>query len=380
MSTIKVNSIKNASTDDGGIAIDNTGHVQIDGQQLPTAGALSNRNLIINGAMQVSQRGDSTGVTSTDYYGPDRYRFINNTGTYSISQSTTAPEGFSNSWKLDCTTAGSLSTGGIVLLQQRIEAQNVQHLKYGTSSAVNLTASFWIRSNKTGVVTVEFYQPDDVREIAKTITINAANTWEYKTVTIPGDTTGVIDSNNDRGLELLFWFGAGTDFTSGTHNTSAWATANNTSNRVSSSNIDISDSTANELYLTGVQLEVGEKATPFEHRSFGDELQRCERYFQTYGPIFGLVFSNYTASVGYGGLPLRTEMRTNPTVYHLEAFNSSHLNYYSANAARTLTSFTLNLGRTHMLQFAVGGTLGTQGYAAHLDINQNDAIQIQAEL
>ena len=279
MSTLRVNTLQNTSTTDGGISINNSGHVTVDGVAMPSAGPLSNRNLIINGAMQVAQRGDTeTGVNNTRYSGPDRWRVVVAAGTYTVSRSTTAPEGFSNSWKLDCTTSGTLGASDLMLFHQRIEGQNVQHLKYGTANAEQLTASFWIRSTKTGTVTVEFYQPNDLRQISKTVTIDTANTWEYKTVTIPGDTTGVIDDTTNRGLELLFWLGAGSDYTSGTLNTTGWAGVT-TANRVSSSNIDISDSTSNDIYITGVQLEVGSVATPFEHRSFGDELRRCQRYY-----------------------------------------------------------------------------------------------------
>ena len=254
----------------------------------PTSGSLvtingaapSNRNLIINGAMQVAQRGaSSSGVTATGYYATDRYRFITQVGAWTISRSTEAPTGFSRSWKADCTTTASLTGAQALLIQQRIEAQHLQHLNYGTANAEQLTCSFWVRSNKTGVVTVEFYQDDDVRQISRTITIDSANTWEFKTVTIPGDITGVIDDDEGPGLDLIWWLDAGPDLKSGTLNTGGWASLTN-ANRVSSSNISLTDSTANEFYLTGVQLEVGTVATPFERRSYGQEVALCERYYQ----------------------------------------------------------------------------------------------------
>jgi hypothetical protein len=312
MSTLRVNNLQNTSTTDGGISINNSGHVTVDGVAMPSAGPLTNRNLIINGAMQVAQRGATeTGVNNTRYSGPDRWRVVVAAGTYTVSRSTTAPEGFSDSWKLDCTTSGTLGASDLMLFHQRIEGQNVQHLKYGTANAEQLTASFWIRSTKTGTVTVEFYQPNDLRQISKTVTIDTANTWEYKTVTIPGDTTGVIDDTNDRGLELIFWLGAGSNFTSGTLNTTGWAGVTN-ANRVSSSNIDISDSTSNDIYITGVQLEVGSVATPFEHRSYGDELARCERYFQIIRNLDGESYGSSTALTG--SINFRTAMRTKPSM------------------------------------------------------------------
>ena len=295
MSTIKVTNIKHASTANGGIQLDSAGHVTVDGQQMPTAGALSNRNLIINGAMNVAQRGaTSTGVTTTGFYGPDRYRFITAAGTYTITRSTDNPVGFSRSWKVEVTTAASLTGLTPLLIQQRIEAQDLQHLNFGTANAVNLTLSFWVKSSKTGTVTVEPFRADtSERHICREVTINAANTWEHKTVSIPGDTVNLIDDDNGPGMDISWWLDAGADFKSGTLNTSGWAAKVN-GNRVSSSNIALADTLGANFYLTGVQLEVGEKATPFEHRSYGDELARSMRYFQK--QVYPLVICGMSAS------------------------------------------------------------------------------------
>jgi len=280
MSTIKVNSIKNTSTDDGGIAIDNSGHVQIDGQQLPTAGQLSNRSLIINGAMQVSQRATQvTGVTTSGYITCDRYYLLaSGLGTWTIDQSTDAPDGFANSFKATCTTAdASPATGDALLVRQAIEAQNLQHLKFGTSAAESLTLSFYVKSNKTGAASVDMYQPDaSNRQISKSYTINSANTWEYKTITFPGDTSGVINDDNGVGLYVEFWLNSGSQFSSGSHQTTWGTLIQSTRN---ASNLGVGGAVSDTFAISGVQLEVGEKATPFEHRSFGDELARCQRYF-----------------------------------------------------------------------------------------------------
>ena len=281
MSTIKVNSIKNTATNDGGIAIDNSGHVQIDGQQLPSAGALSNRNLVINGAMQVAQRSTSaTGVTADGYYSVDRFKMEMNTiGTYTISQSTDAPDGFSNSLKYEVTTAdASPAASDQVALEYRPEGQDLQHLNYGSSSAKSLTLSFWVKSDVTGTYSNELMQPDNsFKHYSFSYTINTADTWEHKTVTITGDASGVIDNNNEEGLLIKWWLGAGSNFTSGTYSTGSWA-ARTVANAVSSSSPNFASTVGNEWYITGVQLEVGSVATPFEHRSFSDELIRCQRY------------------------------------------------------------------------------------------------------
>ena len=293
-------------------------NVTINGIAPAGTNQLGNRNLIINGAMQVAQRSaSSSGVTATGYYATDRYRFITQVGAWTISRSTEAPTGFSRSWKADCTTTASLTGAQALLIQQRIEAQHLQHLNYGTANAEQLTCSFWVRSNKTGVVTVEFYQDDDVRQISRTITIDSANTWEFKTVTIPGDITGVIDDNEGPGLDLIWWLDAGPDLKSGTLNTGGWASLTN-ANRVSSSNISLTDSTANEFYLTGVQLEVGTVATPFEHRSYGDELARCQRYFQVIKAIQAM--SGGASTIVTSSINLRTVMRSTPTWEQTGAF------------------------------------------------------------
>jgi len=279
------------------------------------------RNLIINGAMQVAQRGTSfTSVTSSAYH-LDRWLDVMNMGTWTIAQSSDAPDGFSNSLRWDCTTANaSPSSGSEVIFVTRFEGQDLQHLKYGTSNASSLTLSFWVKSNKTGTYTVEFDQYGD-RQISRTYTINSADTWEYKTLTVPGDTGGSIDNDNSAEFQLLWWLGAGSNLTSGTLNTSAWASTT-TANRVSSSNVNLADSTNNDWSITGIQLEVGDTATPFEHRSYGEELALCQRYYYqlsntTSNPgtdnghiCMGLIYG----SRFYGLFALKQDMRTYPTM------------------------------------------------------------------
>ena len=282
------------------------------------------RNLIINGAMQVAQRGtSSTGITSSGYHTVDRFSFVpSNAGTWTAAQSTDAPEGFSNSYRLDCTTAdASLSAGDFINFQQIIEGQNLQHLKKGTSNAESLTVSFYVKSNKTGTYICELYDLDNSRQISKAYTISSADTWEKKTLTFAGDTTGALDNDNAASLYLVFCLGAGTDYTSGTLSTS-WSTVTSANRFVGQ--VNLADSTSNDWSITGVQLEVGE-ATPFEHRSFGDELARCQRYYYRHADGG----DSSTASVGTGTMfsssalmcavsfPVR--MRATPTLDHLNA-------------------------------------------------------------
>lgn len=245
------------------------------------------RNIIINGAFQVAQRGTSTAsISSGNNFVLDRTRFqLSNGGTWTMSQSTTVPsgQGFSNSLKLDCTTADtSLGSGDYLLIQQLIEGQDVQQFAFGTSDAKSVTVSFWIRSNKTGTYTLEVQQQNSSSgfyQNAKTFTISSANTWEKKEITFVGNTSQNIINSNAVGFYVSIWLGTGTSRTSGTFTNGTWH--NTTANRISSSNVNLADSTDNELYLTGLQLEVGSQATPFEHRSFGEELALCQRYCQT---------------------------------------------------------------------------------------------------
>ena len=244
------------------------------------------RNLIINGNMQIAQRGTSaTGLTNGDtgYHTCDRWKFVEGgtiTSVFTMSQSTDVPtgQGFATSLKLDCTTAQtSLDANNQLNIQQKIEAQNLQHIKYGTSNAESLTLSFWVKSSKTGTYTFWLYQEDGLRSISNTFTIDTTDTWEKKTITILGDTLGTINNDNESGLWCAFYLNAGTNFTSGTF-ASSWE-ANVNANRVSSSNVNFADSTSNYINITGVQLEVGTEATPFEHRPYDMELARCQRYY-----------------------------------------------------------------------------------------------------
>ena len=253
-------------------------------------GALSNRNLIINGAMQVAQRGTSASVTNgtnEGYQTLDRWRFNfgnNAGGACTVSQDTDVPSGygFSNSYKVDVTTADtSIASAQHVLFGQRIEAQDLRNSGWNyTSSSSYLTLSFWIKSNKTGVYCVSANLSDvgSNFKFVKEVTVNSASTWEYKTVKIFGNSSAVINNDNGLGMDLEWNLVSATDRDNATDNT--WHTAD--ASRCTSNQVNFFDSTSNNLWFTGVQLEVGDTATPFEHRSYGDELARCMRYTTVY--------------------------------------------------------------------------------------------------
>lgn len=238
------------------------------------------RNLIINGAMQVAQRGTSFSDINNEYL-VDRFKHVkNNTDQLVVnaSQSSTSPTGFSNSLKISIGTAETtLDADESFVIQQHVEAQNLQHILNGTSEAKSVTMSFWVRSNKTGTYTMALRKPDNTdRNQSKEYTISAADTWEHKSLTFSGDTSGGgINNDNGAGFFCDWWLAGGSNVTGGTMDT--WA--NTATQRLSTNQVNLMDSTSNEWYITGVQLEVGENASDFEHRSFGEELALCQRYY-----------------------------------------------------------------------------------------------------
>ena len=292
----------------------NTNSIADDAVTVPkvTDQVLTHRNLIINGAMQVAQRGDSTGITSTGYYGPDRYQLtLSNLGTWSISQSSTAPSGFGNSYKLEATTNdASPAAGDYAIFLQKFEGQNLQQLKKGTASAESVTLSFWVRSSKTGTYIVELFDNDNSRSISASYTISVADTFEYKTITFAGDTTGAFDDDNASSLEVIWYLAAGSTYTSGTLQTS-WGTRTAANQAVGQ--VNMADTANATFHITGVQLELGSTATPFEHRSFGDELARCQRYYsQSTGQnIHG---KQYNGGTWLGDPQYPVTMRATPSV------------------------------------------------------------------
>ena len=290
------------------------------------AGGITGQNLIINGAMNIFQRATSaTGIVSEAYHTADRFKTnMSDAGTFTVSQSTTVPagQGLSNSLKLDCTTAdASVAAGSYMSIDHRIEAQNLQRLNWGTSSAKKLTISFWVRSNLTGTYVLEFLHGDAFVYNSNTYTIDAANTWEKKIITISGYTPTAINDDNGIGLYIFWWLQAGSTYGGGTTTNDTWHTTQ--ANRAGGLTVDLGTSTDNEFYLTGIQLEVGEQATPFEHLSFSEELFMCERYFQKtykYSDTFGtntsegcINFVPHNTGDAYS-IVYSQEMRANPTV------------------------------------------------------------------
>jgi len=302
------------------------------------------RNIIINGNMQIAQRGTSTASITTSTYTVDRFQqvFAGTTpGTWTMSQSTDVPtgQGFANSLKLDCTTAnGSLSADSLLYLTQKLEGQNLQYIKKGTSSAESLTVSFWVKSNKTGTYIVELNDLDNTRTIHNSYTISVADTWEKKTLTFAGDTSGALGNDNGDSLRLIWWLAAGSNYNSGTLNT-AWESTTNANRAVG--NVNLADSTSNELYVTGVQLEAGSVATDFEVVPYGQNLERCQRYCiksgtgSTHNSVGGLGLAFSTTQVDTN-FYLYLPMRSIPSLTQSGNFQVS-----DASAGTATTSITL---------------------------------------
>jgi len=218
---------------------------------------------------------------------------------------------------MDCTTAdASPASSDVLIINQRIEGQNLQYLKKGTSSAESTTLSFWVKSNKTGTYIAELRDFDNTRSICKAYTISSASTWEKKTLTYDGDTTGTLGNDNGASFYLQLFLGAGSNYTSGTLNTS-WNSR--TTANLAVGQVNLADSTSNEWYVTGVQLEAGTTASDFEFVPVDINLQRCQRYYeQSVAPTFIYYKTNELTSIAnqevYSPVYYKVEKRATPTL------------------------------------------------------------------
>ena len=262
-----------------------------------------------------------------------------------VSQSSTSPDGFSNSYKLDVNNADtSIGAAEFVFIRHKLEAQNLQQLAYGTSGAKSITLSFYVRSNVTGTYAICLQQKDNSsKQVNGSYTINSADTWERKTFTYAGDTSGVINNDSGHGLDILWTLAAGSDRTSGSVR-STWTAHANADESVGQT-ANILHSTSNNFHLTGVQLEVGSVATDFEHRSFGQELALCQRYFYKtydYGTAVGTntttgafvrSLSTSQAYAAMSSVRYPVTMRAAPTVTAYSTQNANTTGVMSADAS-----------------------------------------------
>jgi hypothetical protein len=346
-------------------------------QNVKFSNIVQSKNIIINGDMSIAQRGTSSSSNTTGgYVTCDRWLAdIDTQGTWTLSQSTDVPtgQGFANSFKYDCTTAdASPAAGDKINLQQRLEGQMLQYLKKGTSSAESTTLSFWVKSNKTGTYICELQDLDNTRQISKSYTISSANTWEKKTITFAGDTTGAFGNDNARSLDVIWYLGAGSNLTSGTLNTS-WNSVTAANRAVGQ--VNLADSTSNEWYVTGVQLEAGTTASEFEFLPVDVNLQRCQRYYykrlseNAYGPgSQGMQIGSSNVMIqGYHPVVMRSAPSMSGSNWSIE---------YSGSSA----AWSMGSTRTSTTAWSSENSLsGTDGNAAILYANNNTAADITGD-
>ena len=274
------------------------------------------KNLLINGQMAIWQRStNATGLTTSGYYAVDRWKLgLGTLGTWSIIRSTDVPsgQGFGYSLKMDCTTAdASPAAGDFLTMDQGFEGQNLQHIMKGSSSAKSTVLTFWVKSNKTGTYNVEWYDEDNTRHFSKSYTIDSADTWEKKTISIPPDVTGTWNNDNTRCSWISFWLAAGSNYTTGSSATS-WASITQ-ANRAPGQ-VNLADSTSNEFYLTGCQLEIGEAATDFQFEPYETILRKCHRYFVQDVFAYAGTMGGGSANIPLSIIQFPVRMRQGPTI------------------------------------------------------------------
>ena len=346
------------------------------------------RNIIINGAMQVAQRATSAtglGSSGSTYNTVDRFKNVLNgtAGRFTQTQTADGPSGFANCLKIDVTTADtSIASGEYYILSHYLEGQDVQQIKKGTSDAEKVTVSFYVKGNASATYTLELEDADNNRRNSQTFAVTTS--WNRVVLTFNADTTGTLDDDNARSFNVNFWLHAGSDFTGGTFSNNSWGTDANT--RASSSQTSIFDSTDRTFFITGVQLEVGSVATPFEHRSFGEELALCQRYFQILDYNAGIreTGSGFEPSSGqvnicyqyHGG-----EMRANPTCSTPTITEGYRFLSGTAEDNRKNTIPLINQISKLSCQFVNNQDSVTGGDGARMILNNTDAkVNFDAEL
>ena len=350
--------------------------------------ALSNRNLIINGAMQVAQRGtSSTGLHTSGYYTTDRFSLVfGNEDELRVTMtqnSVTDLPGFANSLKVQTTTAESaIAADESYYIINRYEGQDFQQLKYGTSNALSTTLSFYVKSSVTGTFAVAIYQTDGNDIIGSTYTINSADTWERKTITFAGNTLAAIVDDNTNAIMIDWFLAAGSNFTS--VNNTSWGGYETGKLAFGHGTNAVATTTNATWEITGVQWELGEQATPFEHRSFGDELARCQRYYQVVGSssnYHAYPAQRWNASGVFFSVSTPTSMRGTPTLGSDIAGNFGYLSGNNQSKQYSLSEMTLVSVDNSCVtaRVAVGFTPNNQ-YAYTGYINDGGELQLDAEL
>jgi len=379
---LAVGGLPDGTVDAGTLATDSVTAVKIP-DTVESSLKSGRKNLIINGGMTVAQRGTSITVSNSNWlYLMDRFQFDENGSTSAIldvTQSTDAPEGFGYSLKMTATTAdAALASADGLRLQHRIEAKDLQSLAHGTSTAKPVTLSFWVKSKTTGTNGIWVYKNDSSRQTSFSYTINAADTWEYKTITIPADTSSTINNDNGEGLRVSWYLAAGTDFNSGTL-ASSWESTTSANRAVGQ--VNNFAATSDYWAITGVQLELGSVATDFEHRSYGEELALCQRYYQKH--ISGDLYTGfgYTHKDRIYGYRYIKPMRIPPTLSYsaLGHFSIRNVNNTVIGTPTAITHSRPGSQFTN-LQFTHASIVSTSAYHIVANGTSNAWIAFDAEL
>jgi hypothetical protein len=338
------------------------------------------RNIIINGDMSIAQRATSVSNVNSGYYTVDRFLISTTSGSFDMAQSSDVPtgQGFVTSLKLDCNTTHSFTSSQEAFFQQRIEAQNLNRLKFGSANAENFTISFWVKSNKTGNYSVWLYSPDTTNNASLQYTINSANTWEKKVLNFVGDTSSSIANDNGIGLEVRFYLAAGANI-QGTP-TATWST--DYTNRYPTGGVNFLDSTANDWYITGVQLEAGTTASDFEFLPVDVNLQRCQRYFQSIGGVDSSGIANgMCQQTAASRLTLHyiTTMRAAPT-HSVNDLKISDAYSFSLDVTSISATFANNSSSSFNVLNASGGTSGRPIVLSPKSTASTSRLTLEAEL
>ena len=319
------------------------------------------RNLIINGDFLINQKGSSSTVSAnpgyllTDMW----YSDINNSGTWTHSDSSDTPDNtvLSKSYKLENTTVPTLGASSKFKFKQIIEGQNLQRLKYGTTYAEDITITFWVKSSKTGNYIFDLYNHNDNRHISKLYTIDNANTWEQKLITVAGDTnnTSAFTNNNNKSLEVSWWLTSGSDFNSGTLNTD-WNTTADDDRAVGQ--VNLADTVNNTWFISGIQLEVGSNASKFETIPYDKSLERCQRYFYKLVSIVGEGFIGTSSShIRHMNIWYPVTMRDAPTINATWNAGSNPVNQSTKQYAHVEVDIGSNSANASLTSFSASAEL-----------------------
>jgi hypothetical protein len=370
MSTIAVNTITDAS---GG----NTASIN---GATPTTDNTMGRNRIINGDMRIDQRNAGAAVSTDGSFVVDRFKFYEGvtSATATGQQSTDAPSGFKNSLVYTVGTGASPGATDYAGIQQRIEGYNIADFGFGTSDAKTFTLSFWVKSSVTGTFGVSFRNSGSTRSYIDSYTINSANTWEYKTITITGDTSGTWSNDNEVGISCFFDLGVGSTYST---TAGSWQAGNFFG---LTGGAKLSSTSGATFYITGVQLEAGSVATSFERRSYGTELQLCKRYYQRYtGGSGNYGYIGLTMGVGSGTnisvmFPFEQEMRAAPS----RSYDVTGLGCWDGVSLRAITAVGAHYINTKgaRVDMTVGGGGLVAGNSYSCYGSSSTIIQLNAEL